>query len=336
MRSHLIQAIICLSFILLSTQPGFAKSKYFFKIATIAPEGSVWIDQFKAFTKEVEEKTGGEVGFRIYPSGVMGDDQAMLRKMRAGQLHGGGFTMTGIANTVPDFRVMALPFLFKTYEEVDAVTKGLYPDFKEAFSKKGYELLATNEVGFIYTMSTKPALSPADLRNSKCWIPPGDPIAESFLKNIGVTPIQLSIPDVLSSLQTGLVDTVFNSPYGAIVLQWFTKATHVTTNPYGYGYGAVILDKKAFNKLPKEYGKIIHEAASKHFSILLDATRKSNAASIKELKDQGVSFAEADPAGLEEMLILREKTVKQLIGKAFSEEIYDKTTKLLEASRKSQ
>ena len=93
----------------MGTDHAQAKPKHLFKIASMAPEGSVWITKFKDFANEVTEKTDGEVGFKIYAGGIMGDDIAMYRKMRAGQLHGGGFTMTGIASVVPDFRIMAIP-----------------------------------------------------------------------------------------------------------------------------------------------------------------------------------------------------------------------------------
>ena len=146
-----------------------AKPKHEFKIASLAPEGSVWVDSFKEFAAEVTEKTGGEVGFRIYPGGIMGDDRAMYRKMRVGQLHGGGFTMTGIAEVVDDFRVMAIPFLFHSYEEMDKVSAELQPLFRKRFSEKGLHLVAMTEVGFVYTFSNKPRLTIADLQQAKTW-----------------------------------------------------------------------------------------------------------------------------------------------------------------------
>ena len=107
--------LFSLLFSIFAPQDAQTKPRHLFKIASLAPEGSVWVDAFKEFASEVTEKTGGEVGFRIYPGGIMGDDRAMYRKMRVGQLHGGGFTMTGIAAIVPDFRVLAIPFLFQSY-----------------------------------------------------------------------------------------------------------------------------------------------------------------------------------------------------------------------------
>lgn len=312
-----------------------AASKYQFKIASLAPEGSVWVTQFEKFSQEVVEKTGGEVSFRIYSGGIMGDDQAMYRKMRVGQLHGGGFTMTGIAPVVPDFRIMSIPFLFTSYQEVDAVANGLQPLFKEQFSRQGLEWIAMTEVGFIYTMSTRPVVTTEELKKATIWIPAGDPLAATFISAIGLSPVQLSIPDVLSSLQTGLVDTVFNSLYGSIVLQWFTKAKFVTDNPFGYAYGVFLLDKKKFDKLPPGHQRVIRESAQKHFAVLIDETRKSNTESYQVLKNQGVTFVPANPESLEELQTYRQKTVDRAMGDSFSRETYDKMMQILDDYRAS-
>jgi TRAP-type transport system periplasmic protein len=308
-------------------------TKYSFKIASLAPDGSVWVRQFQEFAKEIAEKSNGEIEFRIYPGGIMGDDQAMYRKIRVGQLHGGGFTMTGIADVVPDFRVMAIPFLFQSYEEVNKVRDALVPYFKKKFNETGLEFIAMTEVGFIYAMSTEPMASIDDLKKSKSWAPSGDPVTGTFLSNLGITPIPLTIPDVLTSLQTGLVDTVFNSLYGSIVMQWFTKARYITDTPFGYAYGVFLLDRKSFSKLPENYAALVHTTAEKYFSTLIDDTRKSNGESRQVLEQNGVTFVQSEPGIVMELQTQRNKTVQMLIGNAFSPEVYNIAAKILEEYR---
>ena len=313
-----------------------AKPKHLFKIGSLAPEGSVWVLRFHQFAKEVEEKTGGEVGFRVYSGGIMGDDQAMYRKMRIGQLQGGGFTMTGIAQVVPDFRIMALPFLFTSYQEVDAVTKGLLPLFRQQFAEQGMELIAMTEVGFIYTMSTMPIVSVKDLQQATCWTPAGDPVSAAYLAHLGITPIQLSIPDVLSSLQTGLVNTVFNSLYGSIVLQWFTKAKYINDLPFGYAYGALLLDKKALARLPPGHAAIIQKTADRYFPPLIAETRKSNDESREVLTKNGVQFTHSSAEVAAQLQGYREQTARDVVGSSFSPEMYQETTRILQQFRSGQ
>jgi TRAP-type C4-dicarboxylate transport system substrate-binding protein len=331
----LFKILVCISLALLfvgSANEARAKHpKYLFKVASLAPEGSVWAKTFRNFTREVEEKSGGEIGFKIYAGGVMGDDRAMYRKMRVGQLNGGGFTMTGISEVVPDFRALGIPFMFNTYEEVDQVKEKLLPRFEKEFDKKGMVLMAMSEVGFIYTMSTNSISTLDELKQSKAWAPEGDPISMVLLETVGVTPIPLSIPDVLTSLQTGLIDTTFNSYYGSIVLQWFTKISYITEIPFVYAYGAFVLDKKTFSKLPSNYATMMKTAAQSHFEKLLIDTRKSNEESKQVLIDNGISLVTPTPVTKTELQNkYREMTVKKLMNDAFSKSIYDETVMHLE------
>jgi TRAP-type C4-dicarboxylate transport system substrate-binding protein len=316
-----ILSVVFLTLMITSAQA--KKPKYLFKVASLAPEGSVWTKTFRNFTREVEEKSGGEIGFKIYAGGVMGDDRAMYRKMRVGQLNGGGFTMTGISEVVPDFRVLGTPFMFNSYDEVDRVKEKLLPRFEKEFDKKGLVLMAMSEVGFIYTMSTTSISTLAELKQSKAWAPEGDPISRVLLETVGVTPIPLSIPDVLTSLQTGLINTTFNSFYGSIVLQWFTKISYITDIPFVYAYGAFVLDKKKFSKLPPHYADMMKTAAQNHFKKLLIDIRKSNEEALQVLIDNGISLVKPTPMTKTELQNnYREMTAKKLINDAFSKSIY--------------
>ncbi|MEE4242731.1 MAG: TRAP transporter substrate-binding protein DctP [Desulfopila sp.] len=333
MKKSILAALIILFFFF---SPALAAPKHSFKIASLAPDGSIWTNHFRQFAAEVEEKSGGAIHIKIYPGGIMGDDLAMYRKIRIGQLHGGGFTMTGISNVVPDFRVMAIPFYFDTYQEIDAVSDTIFPYLQKRFNDNDLELLAITEVGFIYGMSTSPMSTLADLQKRKSWVPAGDPLTTTYLQNLGITPIPLTIPDVLSSLQTGLIDTVYTSLYGAIVMQWFTKAVYVTDVPYGYAYGAVALSKKAFSQLPQEYAEILHQAAQKHFTALNRETREINRESKEVLKEHGVTFIGASPETKQKLRQNSEETIKILKGQAFSEEAFSQVDEIVKQLRATQ
>ncbi|MCK5783482.1 MAG: TRAP transporter substrate-binding protein DctP, partial [Desulfobacterales bacterium] len=278
-----------------------------------------------------------EVGFKVYAGGVMGDDQSMFRKMKIGQLQGAGFTMTGIGTIVHDFRVMSIPHLFQSYEEIDEVWAKLMPRQIEAFAEKDLVLVAISEVGFIYTMSTIPISTLEDLRKSKSWAPEGDPVSLDFMKAVGISPVPLSLPDVLVSLQTGMVNTVFNSYYGSIVLQWFTKIKHITDLPFAYAYGGLVFNKKAMDRLPESHLAVINQAAEKYFSgKLKDDARHANIEALETLKANGITVIPADPAANAILIGLRDQVVAKGLGEYFSAEIYNEVTTTLETYRNGQ
>ena len=241
--------------------------------------------------------------------------------------------MTGISAVVPDFRVLAIPFLFDSYAEVDYVKAGLIPSFKERFLEQGLEFIAMTEVGFVYAMSSQPIANFTSLKNSKNWSPAGDPVSEMYLSNLGISPVQLSIPDVLTALQSGLVETVYNSFYGAIVLQWFTKARYVADIPYGYAYGVFALDSGRFAKLPESHRQAIQTAARNHFPVLLEQTRESNRESRRVLAERGSEFLKIDEETTKILQGKSEETVRSLIPNFLSQDIYDQTVSLRQEFR---
>ncbi len=77
---------------------GFVASAADLKIATVAPDGSHWMQQMRAGAEEIKTRTAGRVTVKFYPGGVMGNDSQVLRKIRANQLQGGAFASGGLAD----------------------------------------------------------------------------------------------------------------------------------------------------------------------------------------------------------------------------------------------
>jgi TRAP-type C4-dicarboxylate transport system substrate-binding protein len=266
---------------------GYAQ-QYTIKFATLAPEGSTWIKIMRDYDKAVREQSGGRLGFKIYAGGVAGDEKDVIRKIRLGQYHSGGFTGVGIGEAAKNVRILDAPFLVKNTDEIDFITSTFEPQFKQSLEEGGLVLLGWAEVGFVYIYSDRPVYSPEDLKNSKTWMWEGDPIAQAVFQAIGVSPIQLSITDVMQSLQTGMINTVYNSPLGLVALQWFTRVKYMMGEPLAISSGAVLVSKKMFDTLPKDLQDILITNGQKYFRELTLASRKENAEAIETLKKKGI------------------------------------------------
>ncbi|HUT76818.1 MAG TPA: TRAP transporter substrate-binding protein DctP, partial [Polyangia bacterium] len=147
--------IAVLAALFVALLPPAAEAGRKIKIATLAPEGTTWMKVMNALAKEVEEKTGGEVSLKFYAGGVMGDEGDVIRKMRFGQIHGGGFTGRGLGEINPAERVLELPSLFENYEQVDCVLDKVSDRLAAGFREQGFELLGWAEAGFVYVFTNK-------------------------------------------------------------------------------------------------------------------------------------------------------------------------------------
>lgn len=283
----LLSLTLCL--LLLALQPAQAKS---FKIATVAPDGTRWMEELKTAAAEIEKKTQGRVSFRFYPGGVMGNDKSVLRKMRVNQLQGGAITGGGLAEIFPDAQVYSLPLAFRSYEEVDYVRQRMDKKIIDGLRDNGFISFGLGEGGFAYLMSAKPLNKIGDLKQYKVWSPEGDQFSRSAFEAIGISPIPLPLTDVLTGLQTGMIDTVAASSMGAIALQWHSKVKHLNTTPLMYLYGTLIIQRKAFEELSTEDQRTVTAIMQETFTRLNGINRKDNEQALQALKQQGIQFVE--------------------------------------------
>ena len=310
--------------------------KYAIKFDTLAPEGSTWMNVMRKLDRELRQQTGGEVGFRIYPGGILGDERDVLRKIRIGQLHSAGFTGVGLGDIVPEVRIFDTPFLLKTSEEVDFVYQKFNDYFAESFSKNNYELLGWAEVGLIYVFTKKPVSNLEDLRKIRMWVWQGDPVAEASFKAFGLKSVPLSVIDVMTALQTNMVDGVYASPLAAIALQWFTKVKYMMAIPIANSGGAVLISKKMFRKLPENHQITLKKLTRASLAGLTQLSRQQNKDAVETLKKNGIVVIPTPVASiLQTYYKLGVSVRRELVGKFYTQDILDRVESALKAFREN-
>lgn len=292
------------------------------KIATLAPDGSAWMRELRAASAEVKQGTGGRVDVKFYPGGVMGNDAVVLRKMRLGQLQGGVLTSSELSLVYPDATAYSLPFLLGSWEEVARVRASVDPLLAKGFEQRGIRMLGVSGLGFAYLMSDRPLRTRADMEGIKLWIPSNDEIAARTFKMGGISTIPLPLGDVFTSLQTGLVDTVVNTPSGAIVLQWHGKVKHMVDLPLTFVVGYLVLDEKAWKKIAPADQAVLAAAFASAGKRMDANIRRDDAAALAAMKKQGTVVAPMDPAEAQRWRAFGAKVTAEMEAeKAISPEI---------------
>jgi len=260
------------------------------KIATLSPEGSMWMEKMRMGASEVSKKTDNRVIFKFYPGGVMGNDKTILRKIRIGQLHGGAVVAGSLSQFFPANQIYAQPLKFKNLEEVSYVRQYMDQYIIDGLDKAGFVTFGLMGGGFAYIMSQNPIETIEDLRRQKVWIPDNDKISQDSIKAFGITPIPLPIADVRTSLQSGLINTVATSPVGAVVLQWHTQIKYVTNVPLIYLHAVLAINKKSFLKIAQSDREIVTQVMTRALRQIDIKNREDNIKAIQTLKNRGITF----------------------------------------------
>lgn len=291
------------------------------KIATLAPTGSSWHKAFTQVARDVKEATDGRIAIKIYAGGVMGDEPAMVRKMRTGQLDGAAVTNVGLGEINAQLLMLQLPLLFRSNEELDKVRGAMSGKFEGLLDASGFRLSGWGDVGFTYLFSNSPIRKSSDAKSTKMWVWDSDPVSKEVMKVAGINAIPLGVPDVLPSLQTGVIDAFMNSPYGAIALQWYTKAAYITNLKLAVTIGGSVMTTAAWNKLSDADKQILQDIAHAKHGALLKRIRKDNTKAVDALKEKGMEVIEPeDFAGWKQ---IADKVRSNLTGSLFDAALVD-------------
>lgn len=270
------------------------------KIATLSPEGSVWMQKMREGSQELARRTDNRIQIKFYPGGVMGDDNTVLRKIRVGQLHGGAVIGGSLTKYFKDSQIYGLPMKFKSFEEIDYVRRQLDQRIIDGFEKGGFVTFGIAEGGFAYVMATVPIRTVEEMRRQKVWVPDNDKTILESVQAFGIKPIPLSIADVRAGLQTGLINTVTIPPIGAIALQWHTQIKYLMDEPFLYIYGVLAVARKVFEKLSPDDQRVFREIMGRVFKELDRLNRQDNVKAKEALRKQGIEFIKPDADDLKQ------------------------------------
>lgn len=287
------------------------------KVATVSPDGSTWMKTLRKAGADVAAATDGRVKFKFYPGGVQGDDKTVLRKMRVGSLHGGVMTVGVLSQAYPDLQIYGLPLAFESAAELDYVRAAMDAELMAGLEDEGYVGFGFAEIGYAYVMSQKPVDSVESVRQLKNWVPDGDLASAKALEAFGISPIPLTIGDVLAGLQTGLIDTIAAPPVGTLTLQWHTRLSHVLDMPMLYTYGLLVVSDRQFRKVSAADQAVVREVMGSATQSVNARSRADHEQALDVLQRQGLTFHVPDAPARDTAQELADAANEALVAEGF-------------------
>ncbi|MDE5832493.1 MAG: TRAP transporter substrate-binding protein [Desulfovibrio sp.] len=235
----------------------FAATTY--DIAVGDPEDSEQGVAAKAFKDYVEKATNGDVQFKLFFNGQLGDESEAFKNVQRGSIP---FAVGGIANLVPfDKRlgILNLPYLFENLDEVVVGTNGKPAELLQSFAlKAGFRVLCWTYTDFRYISNSKhPIKKLDDMKDLKFRVPQSPVLIEAY-KAFGGSPVPISWAETFTALQQGVVD---GQCYGYIGFKTMkfdeAKQKYLSEVHYTYQLQPLVVSERVFKKMTPELQKII-------------------------------------------------------------------------------
>lgn len=293
------------------------------KIGSIAPDRSPWDKGLEELGREWEKITRGQVKLKIYPGGIAGSEEDMIRKMRVGILGGAGLTNMGMTHIYSEIFVLNLPFQFATVDEFEFVLNKMRVQFERGIEEKGFKLLIWTVSGWVNFFTKNPVFSPDDLKKHKISFTTGMPKMEQAWKITGFQVIPNDLKDLLMALQSGMVDAFYLPPLIAGSGQYFPLAPHMCSLKVAPILGGIVITTKIWEQIPKQYHEPMLAATHKLSDELGVRIKELEKETLETMKEHGLIINQVPNDAVEKWKAAPAKGIEYLVGKTFSREMYE-------------
>ncbi|MBD3321824.1 MAG: ABC transporter substrate-binding protein [Chitinivibrionales bacterium] len=304
------------------------------KLGSLAPEGSPWDNGLRKINAEWTKISGGRVKLKIYPGGIAGDEEDMIRKMRIGQLNAAGITGIGLCRIHPLILNIQAPMLIRTNDQLDYVLEKMKAEFEKGLEKRGFVVVLWNKVGWVHFFSKKPVVYPEDLRKQKLFVVAGDADGVQAWKEMGFHPVPLAVTDLMSSLQSGMVEAFTTTALSAASYQWFGLAQNMCELNWAPLIGGVVISRRTWKKVPEELRPKLIDAARKIGKSMEQEIAGADQEAIAIMKKHGLVIHPVPDDAVRKWKEVVDKGTKKVFGKSLDKETYTRIQALIREHEK--
>ncbi len=305
------------------------------RMGTLVPKGSPWHEILLNMGEEWKKSSGGKIELRIYPGGEQGDEPEMVQKIRIKKLQAVALSGAGLSGIDASVTALEIPMMLSSYEELDYVRDHISDRLEKGLAQHNFIVLNWGDAGWVHFFTKQPAMRPDDIRKMKLCVLQGDNSTFELYKINGFNPVALAATDILTGLQTGLIDAFQSPPLIALANQWFGGAKNMLDIQFAQLVGATVIDKSVWDKIPVQTQKDMLVSARKAGVALREEIRKAEANSIPIMQQFGLNLVKPDAKAMAEWRQLAEGLWPKLRGTMMPADLFDQVKRLRDDYRKT-
>lgn len=303
-------------------------------LGTLAPRGTIYHQSLQAMAEKWRQAPGGGVRLVIYPGGTQGGEADMVRLMRVGTLQAGLLTAVGLSEIEPGVAgLQNFPLVFRDFDEFDYVQAKLRPLMEKRMLEKGFIVLFWADGGWVRYFFKEKTLIPDELRRRKTFVWAGDTAQVDIMKELGYNPVPLETSNVLTGLQTGLIDATPGPPIFALANQFQTYAPHMLDLKWAIIVGGLVVKKEAWDRIPSATREALLSAATRAGQEIQANGRKEGEDAVATLQKRGLTVHAVTPEIEAQWQAEMEKVYPKIRGRIVPADIFDEVLRLLKEYR---
>jgi TRAP-type C4-dicarboxylate transport system substrate-binding protein len=240
---------------------------------------------------KVWERSGGRLYVDFRPLSQLGEEKAVLSKLKMGAVQGMLCSSVAAANIADKLGIVNLPFVVDSFDKLDMFRGDteLFSPFRDSALDQGVMVVDVTGYGAYGWASKKPVQTLEEASRVNFRIAEA-PVNTDIYKNWGLKFTVMPWGDVPQALQTGVIDGLDHTPIVCNITRKFETAKYFTQVDYAQGLFVHLMNKAWFDKLPADLQQIFLEVIREESVLARQKTRQQHLEQIAAAEAQGVQF----------------------------------------------
>jgi TRAP-type transport system periplasmic protein len=300
------------------------------RLGTLVPSGTSYHHSLESMGAKWKQDSNGAIALTIYGGGTMGSEDEIVRRMRVGQLQAAVLTAAGLSEIDPSVSALQkMPLMYRSLEEASYVREKMAGDIERRLAAKGFVVLFWGDAGWVRIFSKDPGILPQDFKKMRVFVTAGDVPESELLKSAGYKPVLLEWSDVLTSLQTGMVDAVPTIPFHVLANQFYLSTHHMLEVNWLPLVGALIVTKKSWESLQPAERDVMMKSAVQCGRELQEHGRQENQDAVTAMQKRGLQVHPVSKEAEEEWRRFSERLYPNIRGTIVPADMFDEVVRLL-------
>ncbi|EAQ02285.1 putative periplasmic substrate-binding transport protein [Pseudooceanicola batsensis HTCC2597] len=241
----------------------------------------------------VTAETGDDFEFNHFPSSGLGGEREVIEGLQLGTIEATIVSSGTLANFVPDTGVFDIPFLFRDLGHARAVLDGeIGQEILAKFDDVGLHGLAWGEQGFRHITNNRNAIhTPADVEGLKIRTME-NPVHLAAFNAMGAAPTPMAWPEVISSLQQGVIDGQENPLSVIVSVKLDEVQEYLTLSGHVYSPAMLLVSKPFWEGLTDEQKAAFEKGATEAVAAMRAYVDDVETTGVETLKERGMKVNE--------------------------------------------
>ncbi|MCF8019754.1 MAG: TRAP transporter substrate-binding protein [Vallitaleaceae bacterium] len=278
--------------------------KYVLRMAIVTSQNHTHNQSILNWAEQVKEETDGRLEIMLLDSGTLGGERDYIEGMKLGTIDMAQVSSAVVANFLPNFSVMSLPYVFDSYESIGDIVNGeigtaLFEDLESinivglTWFSNGFRSVFTN---------VENVTKPEDLKGVKIRVMESAVMIDT-LNAMGASATPMAYSELYTAIQQGVLDGGENAPGNILNDKFYEISKQLSLTEHFATPGVVAISQKAFDKLPADLQEYLKESAQELGAAEQELDKINQLKAVEELIENGVVVTEVDKDAFKEAVL---------------------------------